>query len=119
MIIEIGLPAGEERSDSWVFDIARLYGSARAREILDAPHAVIAAKRRALIAEGRARDPNFVLSKADYDAAADGIWTVLIDAAGQLTVNWRADADGDPRERKENDAELYATKRSHPHRLPG
>ncbi|HME83934.1 MAG TPA: hypothetical protein VKG91_05130 [Roseiarcus sp.] len=82
-------PAGEERSDSWLCDLARFYGEARAREILEAPDVEIAARRRALIAEGRARDPDFVLSKADYDAAADGIWTVRIDAAGQFTVEWR------------------------------
>jgi hypothetical protein len=34
-----------------------------------------------------------VLSKADYDAAADGIWTVRIDAAGQFTVAWRKEKE--------------------------
>jgi hypothetical protein len=47
---------------------------------------VIAGRRRAMLAEGRARDPDFVLSKAEYDTAAEGNWTVRVDGAGQFTV---------------------------------
>jgi hypothetical protein len=39
-----------------------------------------------MLAEGRARDPDFVPSAADTAAAADGVWTVRVDGAGQFTV---------------------------------
>ena len=54
--------------------------------MFDAPNAEISARRRAMLAEGRRRDPNFVLSKAEYDAAA-GSWTVRLDEHGAVTVN--------------------------------
>ena len=45
-----------------------------------------AKKRRAMLAEGKARDPGFVLSKAEYDAAAEEDWLVGVNAAGQFTA---------------------------------
>jgi hypothetical protein len=79
-------PAGEKRSDSWLNDLYRFFGSERARAILEAPDVVIAGRRRAMLAEGKARDPDFVLSAAEYAAAVDGIWTVRVGGAGQFTV---------------------------------
>jgi hypothetical protein len=79
-------PAGEKRSESWIGDLYRFFGDELAREILEAPDVEIATKRRAMLAEGRARDPDFVLSKAEHAAAEDGIWTVRVDGAGQFTV---------------------------------
>jgi hypothetical protein len=38
------------------------------------------------LAEGTARDPDFVLSAAECAAAADGIWTIRVDELGQFTV---------------------------------
>jgi hypothetical protein len=78
-------PLGEKRSDSWIADLGRFFPG-RALEIMEAPHVEIAKKRRALLAKGRARDPNFVLSKAVYDAAGEGDWIVRIDRAGHITV---------------------------------
>jgi hypothetical protein len=78
-------PAGEKRSDSWLNDLCRWFPD-QAREILEATEVVIATKRRAMLADGRARDPDFVLSKAEYDAAAEGDWIVRVDRTGQFTV---------------------------------
>jgi hypothetical protein len=39
-----------------------------------------------MLAEGKARDPDFVLSEAEYRAAGEGDCTVCIDSAGQVTV---------------------------------
>ena len=87
-VYDFPTPAGEERSDSWLSDLLRFYCPDRAREILDAPHVAIAARRRALLAEGRARDPGFVLSEESYNAAAAGVWTVRVAEDGRITVDW-------------------------------
>jgi hypothetical protein len=79
-------PPGEKRSESWINDLLRFFGPERAREILEATDVEIARRRRAMLAEGKARDPDFVLSKAEYDAAAEGNWTIRVDGAGQFTV---------------------------------
>lgn len=57
--IEFPTPARETRSDSWLCDLGRFYDRGKALEIFDAPHVEIAARRRAMLAEGRARDPGF------------------------------------------------------------
>ena len=75
-------PVGE--CSAGVLDLVDRYGKDRASEILIAADVEIATRRRALLAEGRASDPDFVLSKEAYDAAGEGRWIVKVDAAGRV-----------------------------------
>ena len=90
-------PAGETRSDNWINDLSRFFPG-RVLEIVEAPDVKIATKRRAMLAEGKARDPDFVLSEAEYRAAAEGNWTVRINSAGQVTVEHEGQAQGETRD---------------------
>ena len=67
-------------------ELFRRFGNERGLRILDAPLEAVAIRRRRLIAIGKASDPDFILSKEAYDAAADGVWTVRIDLNGDYRV---------------------------------
>jgi hypothetical protein len=73
--------------------LTRRFGNQRALEILDAPWLEIGAIRRGMLNDGRARNPAFVLSPAQYDSAAAGLWITRVDRDGQTTVT-RVDPDG-------------------------
>jgi hypothetical protein len=66
--------------------LIKRFGRQRAIDILESHLVEIAALRRAMWAEGRAADPNFILSSKAYDAAAAGDWLVLVDVDGTTTV---------------------------------